>query len=136
TVIVVLSLGVSPWIAVLSLGFLVVVHKLEYFLNAQIVGHRIRAAAWEILLAIILFEVAFGVPGVILAPVVYAYAKNELHERGLVCRSAPGSASALTRSCRRSAPGAWARCTAPSTRGSRGPSRSRCSRARTRRTRS
>jgi len=36
--------------AVGSLAFLVVIHKLEYFLNARIVGERIRAKAWEILL--------------------------------------------------------------------------------------
>jgi predicted PurR-regulated permease PerM len=84
TVIVLLSLGVSPWIGILSLGFLVVVHKLEYVLNAKIVGARIGAAAWETLLAIIAFEVAFGISGVVMAPVIYAYVKKELADRGLV----------------------------------------------------
>ena len=60
------------------------IHKLEYLLNAKIVGGRIGAAAWETLLAILVFEAAFGIPGVILAPVVYAWAKAELVERGLV----------------------------------------------------
>ncbi|HEV8268323.1 MAG TPA: AI-2E family transporter [Thermoanaerobaculia bacterium] len=84
TVIVVLSLGVSPWIGLASLAFLVTVHKLEYFLNAKIVGGRINAQAWEILLAIVVFEVAFGIPGVVLAPVLYAYIKRELADRELV----------------------------------------------------
>jgi len=84
TVIVLVSLGVSPWVAVSSLVFLVAIHKLEYLLNAKIVGGRIGAAAWETLIAILVFEAAFGVPGVILAPVVYAFAKGELRERGLV----------------------------------------------------
>jgi predicted PurR-regulated permease PerM len=84
TVIVFVSLGVSGWAAVASLVFLVVVHKLEYVLNARIVGGRIGAAAWETLAAIVFFEAAFGVPGVILAPVVWAFAKRELVERGLV----------------------------------------------------
>lgn len=84
TVIVLVSLGVSAWVAVASLAFLVVIHKLEYVLNARIVGGRIGAAAWELLAAIVLFEAAFGVPGVILAPVVYAFAKKELIGRGLV----------------------------------------------------
>ncbi len=79
-----MSLGVSPWAAVASLVFLVVVHKLEYVLNARIVGGRIGAAAWETLAAIVVFEAAFGVPGVVLAPVVWAFAKSELVERGLV----------------------------------------------------
>jgi predicted PurR-regulated permease PerM len=84
TVIVLVSLGVSPWVAVSSLVFLVAIHKLEYLLNAKIVGGRIGAAAWETLIAILVFEAAFGVPGVILAPVVYAFTKGELRERGLV----------------------------------------------------
>jgi predicted PurR-regulated permease PerM len=84
TVIVLVSLGVSPWAAVGSLVFLLVIHKLEYVLNAKIVGGRIGASAWETLLAILVFEAAFGIPGVVLAPVVYAWAKSELTTRGLV----------------------------------------------------
>jgi predicted PurR-regulated permease PerM len=84
TVIVLVSLGVSPWVAAGSLGFLVVIHKLEYVLNARIVGGRIGAAAWETLLAILVFEAAFGIPGVVLAPFAYAWAKSELGSRGLV----------------------------------------------------
>jgi predicted PurR-regulated permease PerM len=44
TVIVVVSLSVSLSVALASLAFLVVIHKLEYFLNARIVGTRIHAA--------------------------------------------------------------------------------------------
>jgi predicted PurR-regulated permease PerM len=84
TVIVLVSIGVSPWAGVAALGFLLVIHKLEYFLNAKIVGGRIGAAAWETLLAILVMEAAFGIPGVVMAPVVYAWAKSELVSRGLV----------------------------------------------------
>jgi predicted PurR-regulated permease PerM len=84
TVIVVISLGVSVWVAVTSLVFLVVIHKLEYLINARIVGGEIRAAAWEILLALFAFEAAFGLAGMAVAPIVYAYAKQELVDRGLV----------------------------------------------------
>ena len=80
-VIVIVSLGISPWAGVGALTFLVVVHKAEYFLNARIVGSRIGASAWEILLAIVAFEVAFGAVGVVLAPIVYAWVKRELAER-------------------------------------------------------
>ena len=69
TVIVVVSLAHSPQIAMASLGFLVVVHKFEYFLNARIVGARISAQSWELLLAMLVMEAAFGLPGVIAAPV-------------------------------------------------------------------
>lgn len=84
TVIVVIALGVSSWIALLSLAFLVVIHKLEYVLNARIVGGEINAAAWEILVALFAAEAVFGVPGVIAAPIIYAYGKKELQDRGLV----------------------------------------------------
>src|SRR4029450_13019950 len=49
TVIVVVSLSVSPLLAVGSLAFLVVIHKLEYFVNARGMGGQIRARAWELL---------------------------------------------------------------------------------------
>ena len=67
-----------------SLGFLVIIHKLEYFINARIVGSQIEAAAWELLLAIVVMEAAFGLPGVVAAPVFYAYLKSELSGRGWV----------------------------------------------------
>src|SRR6185369_5364921 len=73
SIIVILSLGVGPWVAIGSLVFLIGVHKLEYLVNARIVGSKVHAAAWEVLVAIVLFEVAFGVPGFVLAPVIYAW---------------------------------------------------------------
>ncbi len=84
TVVVVISLGVSVWVAVASLVFLIVIHKLEYIVNARIVGGEIRAGAWEILAALFAFEVVFGLAGVAVAPIVYAYAKQELVDRGLI----------------------------------------------------
>ncbi|HXS52038.1 MAG TPA: AI-2E family transporter [Usitatibacter sp.] len=84
TVIVVMSLSVSPALAIASLAFLVVVHKLEYFLNARIVGRGIHASAWELLVAMLLMEAAFGVAGLVAAPIYYAYVKDELAARGLV----------------------------------------------------
>jgi predicted PurR-regulated permease PerM len=84
TVIVVVSLNHSLATAVASLVFLLVIHKLEYFLNARIVGTQIRARAWEILLTMLLMEAAFGIPGVVAAPIYYAYLKGELSERGVI----------------------------------------------------
>lgn len=83
-VIVVLSLGVSPAIAIASLVFLVLIHKLEYLINSRIVGGETDSQAWEILMAIIIGETSFGVAGVVLAPIVYAFVKRELRERRLV----------------------------------------------------
>jgi predicted PurR-regulated permease PerM len=83
-IIVVVSLNVSLQVAIASLAFLVIVHKLEYFLNARIVGRRIHAKAWELLLAMLLMEAAFGIAGLIAAPIYYAYLKDELASRGLI----------------------------------------------------
>ena len=83
-VIVVVSLSYSLNVAIGSLLFLIVIHKLEYFLNARIVGRRVESHAWELLLAMLAMEAAFGISGVIAAPIYYAYLKDELAERGLV----------------------------------------------------
>lgn len=84
TVIVVISLSHSLSTAALALVFLVTIHKLEYFLNAKIIGTQINAKAWELLTAMMIMESLFGVPGVIAAPVFYAYLKNELVAAGQV----------------------------------------------------
>jgi predicted PurR-regulated permease PerM len=84
TVITILSLGVSVGTAVASLSFLVIIHKLEYLINSRIVGGETDSQAWEILLAIIVGEAAFGVSGLVMAPIVYAFVKRELRDRGLV----------------------------------------------------
>jgi predicted PurR-regulated permease PerM len=78
TIIFVIALSISLYTAMAALGYLIVIHKLEYFLNARIVGARIHASAWELLVAMILLEAAFGITGLIAAPVYYAYIKDEL----------------------------------------------------------
>jgi predicted PurR-regulated permease PerM len=84
TVIVIVGLSHSLHIAVASLVFMVVIHKLEYFLNARIIGSQINARAWEMLTAILVMETLFGMPGLVAAPVFYAYLKKELTDRQLV----------------------------------------------------
>ncbi len=84
TVIVVIGLSHSLSTAVAALIFLIAIHKLEYFLNAKIIGTQINARAWELLAAMLLMESIFGLPGVVAAPVFYAYIKTELTDMGLV----------------------------------------------------
>jgi predicted PurR-regulated permease PerM len=84
TVIIVVSLAHSPHAAVASTVFLVVIHKLEYFLNARIVGLKISAHAWELLLAMLVMESAFGIAGLVAAPIYYAYLKDELTAAGQI----------------------------------------------------
>ncbi|MDO9206002.1 AI-2E family transporter [Methylotenera sp.] len=84
TMIVVVSLSHSLGVAIASLIYLVVIHKFEYFLNARIVGGQIRANAWELLIAMLVMESAFGLAGIVAAPIYYAYIKAELRARDLV----------------------------------------------------
>lgn len=83
-VIVVISLGISTGVGIASFGFLVAIHKLEYFTNARIVGGEVHARAWELLCAMLLMEALFGMAGLIAAPVVYAWLKEELKASGLI----------------------------------------------------
>ncbi|SFW52088.1 AI-2E family transporter [Luteibacter sp. UNCMF366Tsu5.1] len=84
TLVTIAGLSVSLWVGVAALAFLIVVHKLEYFLNARIVGGQIRARTWELLVAMLVFEAAFGLAGLVAAPIYYAYLKSELEGEGLV----------------------------------------------------
>jgi predicted PurR-regulated permease PerM len=81
TIIVLVALGVTVFDAAMALAFLIGIHKLEYVLNAQIIGTEIRAHAWEILLAMLVLEAAFGLKGLIAAPIFYAYLKDDLKAR-------------------------------------------------------
>jgi predicted PurR-regulated permease PerM len=67
-----------------SLAYLIVIHKLEYFLNVRIIGGQIHARAFEMLIAMLVMESAFGIAGLIAAPIYYAYLKNELTAKGFV----------------------------------------------------
>jgi predicted PurR-regulated permease PerM len=84
TVIFVVSLSHSLIVALAALAYLILIHKLEYFLNARIIGSQIRARAWEMLLAMLILESAFGIPGLIAAPIYYAFMKSELRDKGLI----------------------------------------------------
>jgi predicted PurR-regulated permease PerM len=78
TVIVFIALTVSLKLAIGALVFLVVIHKLEYFLNSKIIGERIRNPVWLTLIALIIGERLMGIPGLILAPVVLNYLRVEM----------------------------------------------------------
>jgi predicted PurR-regulated permease PerM len=77
-IIVFVALTVSLKLAIAALVFLVVIHKLEYFLNSIIIGDRIRNPAWLTLIALIIGERLMGIPGLILAPVVLNYLRVEM----------------------------------------------------------
>lgn len=82
TVLALVSLSVGPGLAIASFVFLVVVHKVEYFINAWAVGGKTDISVWEILIAIFMGEAIFGVAGLVAAPLYYAYLKQELKQLG------------------------------------------------------
>jgi predicted PurR-regulated permease PerM len=77
TLIVGVGFTVSPKTALFALIFLVVIHKLEYFLNSKIIGDRIKNPMWLTLVGLVIGEKLMGIPGMILAPVVLHYIKVE-----------------------------------------------------------
>ena len=84
TAITLIALSVSPALAAICLGYLVVIHKFEYFLNARFVGGSISAKSWEVLAAMVAGQAIFGLSGVIMAPIVYAWVKREMRSSGLI----------------------------------------------------
>ncbi len=77
TLIVSVGFTLSPRMAFLSLMFLVVIHKGEYFLNSKIIGDRIKNPMWLTLVGLVIGEKLMGIPGMILAPAVLHYVKVE-----------------------------------------------------------
>jgi predicted PurR-regulated permease PerM len=77
SIIVGIAFTSSAKAAIAALVFLVLLHKLEYFLNSKIIGHRIKNPMWLTLLALVVGERFMGIPGMILAPVVLDYVKVE-----------------------------------------------------------
>lgn len=77
SIIIGIAITISPKLALASLIFLVLLHKLEYFLNSKIIGERIKNPMWLTLLGLIIGERLMGIPGMILAPVILNYVKVE-----------------------------------------------------------
>lgn len=76
--IIATALTLSLKLAMLALAFLVFIHTLEHILNSRIVGHSIKAPMWQTLLAILVGEVVMGVPGILLAPALWHYIREEM----------------------------------------------------------
>ena len=76
--IVAAGLVVSVQMAIAGFIYLVVIHKLEYILNSRIVGGSIDMPMWMTLLGLLVGEALMGVPGVLLAPALIHYAREEL----------------------------------------------------------
>ncbi len=83
-VITIVGLSVSPVAAAACLGFLILIHKAEYVINAKVVGQRTHMGVWELLAVMFVAESVFGPAGLVAAPLFYAYLKKELEAVRLV----------------------------------------------------
>ncbi|MET0543826.1 MAG: permease [Variovorax sp.] len=83
-VLTLVGLSVSPAAAAVCLGFLILIHKAEYVINAKVVGSRTHMAVWELLAVMFVAEAVFGPAGLVAAPLFYAYLKKELQATQLV----------------------------------------------------
>ncbi|XKM14335.1 AI-2E family transporter [Orbaceae bacterium ac157xtp] len=75
---------VSFKVAIIVMVYLILIHKVEYILNAKIVGTKIQAGICELLIAMLFFETLFGVIGLIFAPIFYAFIKISLKDLKLI----------------------------------------------------
>jgi len=82
--IVMVGLSVSPGVGLACLVFLVVIHKLEYFMNAHFVGSRTNIAPYALLASMLAGEAAFGAAGLVAAPIYCAWLARELQDAQLV----------------------------------------------------
>lgn len=84
SVITLVGVSVSPAVGLACLVFLILIHKLEYLISAKILGKQTNTAAWELLAVMFVGEAVFGLPGLVVAPLFYAYVKKELQAARLV----------------------------------------------------
>jgi predicted PurR-regulated permease PerM len=78
------GVSISGTVGLVCLLFLIVIHKTEYLINAKILGQQTNTAAWELLAVMFIGEAVFGLPGLVSAPLYYAYVKMELQVTKLV----------------------------------------------------
>ncbi|HNQ10740.1 MAG TPA: permease, partial [Giesbergeria sp.] len=83
-VLTLVGLSVSPAAAAACLGFLILIHKAEYVINAKVVGRRTHMGVWELLSVMFVAEAVFGPAGLVAAPLCYAYLKKELASLRLI----------------------------------------------------
>lgn len=84
TIMFFVAFTVSFGVSLVVLGYLILIHKVEYILNAKIVAGKIQAGVCELLISMLFFEVLFGVIGLVFAPIFYAFLKLSLKDLKLI----------------------------------------------------
>jgi predicted PurR-regulated permease PerM len=77
SIIVGVGFTVSPQLGIGALAFLILLHKIEYFLNSTVIGQTIQNPMWLTLIGLIVGERVLGITGIILAPVFLYFFKAE-----------------------------------------------------------
>lgn len=72
--------SISPLAALVCLGLLIGIHKLEYFLNSKIIGEIVDLPMFLTLTALVVCEVLLGIVGLILAIPLVLYIRHELEQ--------------------------------------------------------
>lgn len=78
------GITISLPVAIAILIYLIVIHKIEYILNAKIVGSKVHSGIAELLIAMIFLETLFGFIGLVFAPIFYAFIKLSLKDLKLI----------------------------------------------------
>jgi predicted PurR-regulated permease PerM len=84
TAILLVALTISPAAAFAALAFLLVIHKLEYVLNAHFAGRRTAVPASALLASMLVLEALFGIAGLVVAPIYCAWAFKEMRSAGIL----------------------------------------------------
>ena len=84
SVLALAGVSISPAVGLVCLLFLIAIHKTEYVISARILGKQTNTAAWELLAVMFVGDAVFGLPGLVAAPLYYAYVKKELQAARLV----------------------------------------------------
>lgn len=80
----IVAFTISFGVSIVVLIYLILIHKVEYILNAKIVGTKINAGICELLIAMFFLETIFGIIGLVFAPIFYAFIKLSLKQLKLI----------------------------------------------------
>lgn len=78
SLIIATALIFSTKLALIALIFLLVMQQAQHIIFSHLVGTHMSLPLWQVLLAILLGEAVFGVAGIVLAPAILGYIKEEL----------------------------------------------------------
>mgnify|MGYP003433948062 FL=1 len=82
--ILIFSISLGFKVAISSLIFLILIHKVEYYINGLILGKKININLFETILAMVIFEGVFGFTGLFIGTLIYGYIKTELKNLQLI----------------------------------------------------